>query len=111
VIGFSRKQRPGFQFGDVGVRGVELAVQFLQEIVLLLDVGLFLSEMDVRLNVAGDGRELRVGSYLFFGALALAQNALRRLLIVPEIGFGDARFESFQALAVLRRVKDSSARD
>jgi hypothetical protein len=32
-------------------------------------------------------------------------------LIVPEIGVGDARFEGLQALAVLRRVKDSSERD
>jgi len=110
VIGFSRKQRPGFQFGDVRIRGVEFAIQFFQQIVLLLDVGFFLGKMDVRLNVAGDGGEFRVCGNLFFGALALAEYALRGFLIVPKIGFGDARFESFQALAVLRRVKDSSAR-
>jgi len=110
VIGFSRKQRPGFQFGDVGIRGAKLAVQLFQEIVLLLDVGFFLGKMDVRLNVAGEGGEFRVRGNLFFGALALAEYALRGFLIVPKIGFGDARFESFQALAVLRCVKDSSAR-
>jgi len=76
----------------------------------LLDVGLFLSEMNVRLDVAGDGGELFVRSNLFFGTLPFAENALCSFLIVPEIGIGDARFESFQALAVLRRVKDSSAR-
>jgi hypothetical protein len=76
----------------------------------LLDVGLFLSEMDVRLNVTGDGSELRVRGDLLFGALALAENVLRRFLIAPEIGVGDARFESFQAFAILRRVKDSSER-
>jgi hypothetical protein len=66
--------------------------------------------MDVRFDVAGDGRELLVGGNLFFGALALAENALRGFLIVPEIRVGDARFEGFQAFAVLRGVKDSSAR-
>jgi hypothetical protein len=35
---------------------------------------------------------------------------LRGFLIVPETGIGDARFEGFQAFALLRRVKDSSAR-
>ena len=77
----------------------------------MLDVGLFLSEMDVRLNVTGDGGEFIVGGDLFFCALAFAENALRGFLIAPEIGVGDARFESFQALAVLRCVKDSSERD
>jgi hypothetical protein len=110
VIGFSREERFGFQFGDVGIRGVEFAVQLFQQIVLLFDVGLFLREMDVRLDVVGDGSELFVGGDLFFGALAFAENALRGFLIAPEIGGGDARFESFQALAVLRGVKDSSAR-
>ena len=66
--------------------------------------------MDVRLDVAGDGGELLVGGDLFFGALAFAENALCGFLIVPEIGGGDARFESLQAPAVLGGVKDSSAR-
>jgi hypothetical protein len=76
----------------------------------LLDVGLFLGEMDVRLDVAGDGRELLVRGNVLFGALPFAENALRSFLIAPEIGIGDARFEGLQALAVVRRVKDSSAR-
>jgi len=54
VIILAGEQRLGFQFGDVAIRGAELPVQLSQQIVLLLDVGLFLSEMDVRLNVAGD---------------------------------------------------------
>jgi len=77
----------------------------------LLDIGFFLSEMDVRLDVAGDGRELFVRGNLLFGALPFAENALCRFLIAPEIGIGDARFERLQALPVLRRVKDSSARE
>ena len=76
----------------------------------MLDVGLFQGKMDVRLNIARDGGELRVRVNLLFGALALAENVLSRFLIAPEIGVGDARFESFQALAILRRVKDSSVR-
>jgi hypothetical protein len=76
----------------------------------LLDVGLFLGEMDVGLNVAGDGCELFVGGNLFFSALSVAENTLCRFLIAPEIGVGGAGFEGFQALAVLGRVKDSSAR-
>ena len=110
VIGFPGEERFGFQFGDVGIRGAELPVQLFQQIVLLLDVGFFLSEMDVRFDVAGDGGELVVRVNLFFGSLPLAENALCRFLIVPETGIGDARFESLQALPVLRRVKDSSAR-
>ena len=66
--------------------------------------------MDVRLDVARDGGKLFVSSNLFFGALALSENALRGFLIVPEIGVGDARFESFQAFAILRGVKDNSGR-
>src|SRR5207245_3545247 len=110
VIGLAGEQRSGFQFRDKAVGVVELAVQLFQQVVLLLDVGLFLSEMDVGLDVAGDGGELLVGGNLFFGALAFAENALCGFLVVPEIGGGDTRFEDFQAFAVLRRVKDSSAR-
>jgi hypothetical protein len=76
----------------------------------LFDVGFFVGEMDVGLDVTGSGGELLVGGDLFFSTLAFAENALRGFLIAPEIGGGDARFESFQALAVLRGVKDSSAR-
>jgi hypothetical protein len=111
MIGFSGEERFGFQFGNVGVGGVEFAVEIFEQVVLLLDVGFFLREVDVRLDVAGDGSELLVGGDLFFGTLAFSENGLRGFLIVPEIGGGDAGFESFQALAVLRCVKDSSARE
>ncbi len=110
VVGLSGEERPGLQFGDVGIRGVELAVQLFEQIVLLLDVGLFLREMNIGFDVAGEGRQLFVRGNLFFGALTLAENALRSFLIVPERGIGDARFERLQALAVLRGVKDSSVR-
>jgi len=47
---------------------------------------------------------------LFFGALAVAKYSLRFFLVVPEVGLSDAGFEGFQAIAVLRGVKDSSGR-
>jgi hypothetical protein len=77
----------------------------------LIDVGLFLSEVDVGLDVTGNRRELLVGGNLFLGALSITENALCGFLIVPKIGVGDARFERLQALPVLRCVKDSSERD
>ena len=111
MVGLSGKQCSGLQLRDKTIGGVEFAVQLFQQVVLLLDIGLFLREMDVGLDVAGDGGELLVRGDLFFGALAFAENALGGFLIVPEIGVGNARFESFQTFAVLRRVKDSSGRD
>jgi hypothetical protein len=75
-----------------------------------VDVGLFPDEMDVGLDVAGNGRQPLVSGNLFLGALALAENALCSFLIAPEIRIGDARFQGFQALAVLWGVKDSSER-
>jgi hypothetical protein len=110
VIGLAGEQGPSFEFRDVAIRGGEFPVQLFQQIVLLLGVGLFLREIDVRLDVAVERCELFVGGNLLFGAFPLAENTLRRFLIVPESGIGDARFEGFQALAILRCVKDSSAR-
>ena len=110
MVGLAREKRLGLEFGDVTVCGVEFLVQVFQQVVLLLDVGFFLGQMDVGLNIAGDGNQFFVGSNLLFGALAVSENTLCGFLIVPEIGVGDARFEGFQALAILRGVKDSSAR-
>jgi hypothetical protein len=110
MIGLAGKQRPGLQLRDVAFRGGELLIQLLQQIVFLLCVGLFLRQMDVRLNVPGDRGEFFIGGNLLFGAFPVAQNRLCRLLIVPEAWIRDACFECFQALAVLRGVKDSSAR-
>jgi hypothetical protein len=56
VIGVSGEERSGLQFRDEAIGGAELAVQLFQQVVLLLDVGLFLGEMDVGLDVAGNGR-------------------------------------------------------
>jgi len=110
MIGLSGEERLGFQFGDVGIGGVQLFVEFFQQIILLIDVGFLLGEIDVGFDVAGNGREFFVGGNLFFGTLAIAKNTLSRFLIAPEIGVGGTGFEGFQALAVLGSVKDSSAR-
>jgi len=66
--------------------------------------------MNIRFDIAVERSKFFVGGNLFFGALAIAQDGLRRFLIVPEIGIGYASLEGFQALAILWRVKDSSAR-
>jgi hypothetical protein len=63
---------------------------------------------DVGLDIAGQRGELGVGGNLIFAALAVAENGLRGFLVVPEVGLGDARFQGFQALAVLRGVKENS---
>ena len=110
MVTFAGEQRPRFQFGDIAIRSIELAVQLFQQIVFLLDVSLFLSKVDVGLDVARDRREFLIRGNLLFGTLSLAQNALRSFLVVPKIGVGDTCLESVQALTILWRVKDSSAR-
>jgi hypothetical protein len=110
VIGLAGEQGFGFEFGDVGIGGVEFAVEFFQEIVFLLDVGFFLGEMDIGLDVAGRRGEFFVSGNLLFGALAISEDALCGFLIVPKRGIGDAGFEALQALAIQRCVKDSSVR-
>jgi hypothetical protein len=67
--------------------------------------------MDIRFNVAGERSEFFVRGNLLFGALAVSENTLCSFLIVPKIGIGYAGFERFQALAVLRGVKDNSERE
>jgi len=45
---------------------------------------------------------------LVFGALSFFQDFLRRFLLVPEMGIGNAFFERFELRAVLLGVKDNS---
>jgi hypothetical protein len=66
--------------------------------------------MNVGFDIAVEGGKFFVCGNLFFGALAIAKDALCGFLIAPEIGIGDAGLEGFQPLAILWRVKDSSAR-
>ena len=110
VIVFAGQQRLGFQLGDVGIGGGKFAVQLFQQVILLFGVGFFLGEIDVSLDIAGDGGEFFIRGDLLFGTFPVAQNTLRGFLIAPEIGVGGADFEGFQALAILGSVKDSSAR-
>jgi len=66
--------------------------------------------MNIGFDIANERSKFFVGGNLIFGALAIAEDALRRFLIAPEIGIGYASLQGFQALAILWRVKDSSAR-
>jgi hypothetical protein len=110
VVVLAREESSCFKFGDVVIRGTEFPVELLEQIIFLLRVCLFLCKMDVGLNVGGYRSKFFVGSDLFFCAFPVAQNALCGFLVVPETGLGNARFEGFQVLAILWRVKDSSAR-
>jgi hypothetical protein len=74
----------------------------------LLGVGLFFGEVDVGVDVARDAGEFFVGGDLVFGAFAVTEDGLGFFLVAPEIGVGGAGFQGFQAVAVLRGVKDSS---
>jgi hypothetical protein len=67
-----------------------------------------LREINVGIEIARERSKLLVGGDLFFGALAVAQDGLRRFLIGPEVGLCDAGFERFQAFTMRRGVKDNS---
>src|SRR5579884_3534125 len=109
VIVFAGKQRARFEFPDVMFSASEFAVELLPAIVAPPRLGLFLRQRDIGLNVACQRTQLFVRGNLVLGAFPLAQHSLRGFLVIPEIWFGDAGFERFQALAVLRGVKNSSA--
>jgi hypothetical protein len=110
MIAFAGEQRFGFQVRDVNVCGAEFAVQFFQQIVFLLGIGFFPRQMDVSFEIAGQRGESFVCGNLLFGALPFTEDALRRFLIVPETGVGDAGFESLKAFTVAFGVKDNSGR-
>jgi hypothetical protein len=77
VVVLAGKERLRFKFGDVAVRGGDLAVQILEQVIFLLGVGLFLGKMNIGLDIAREGSKFFVGSNLFFGALAIAEDTLR----------------------------------
>jgi hypothetical protein len=108
VIVLAGKQGLRFELGDVVLGSGELAVEILQQIVALIGVGLFAGKGDVRVDVAGGGGKLGVSGDVGFRALAIAKNTLGGFLVAPKIGCGGALFECFQALAVLRGVKENS---
>ena len=93
MIVFAGEQCLRFQFGKISVPGTQLPVQFFQQVLFLLGIGLFLSEVNVGFKIAVHRRELFVGGNLLLGALAFAQNALCEFLIGPKIGIGDAGFK------------------
>jgi hypothetical protein len=110
MIGFAGEQRARFLLGDEGFGVGELAIEIFEQIVTLRGVRFFCRKQNVRVDVAGDGGEFRVGVDLILGAFAIAEDGLCGVLIVPEIGFGNFGFERGQFLAVLRGVKENSER-
>ena len=108
MILLAGEQRLGFQVGNVNIRGAKLTLELFQKVFPLLWIPFFLCEVDVGFKVAAHGGELFVRGNLFFGALALAQYSLSGLLVIPEMGVGDAGFQRLQTLAIAGRVKDSS---
>ena len=77
----------------------------------MLGVGFALGEVDIRLDVAGEGFQLLIGGELVFNALSVAENALRFFLIAPKAGVGSAFLKGLQSRAVLGSVKESSVRE
>jgi hypothetical protein len=108
MIGLAGKQRAGFLLADIIFGGSELSIEIFQKLLALLGVAFFLGEADVGFDVIRKTSELIVGADLLFRALAVAQHRLRSFLIVPELGPGDAGFERFQKLTMLRSVKENS---
>ncbi len=92
VIGFAGEQRLGLQLSNILFGGIELAGQLAQQLFSLLDIRLLAGEVDVGFEVARDARELLVGRDLILGLLALAEDPLRSLLVLPEVGTGDFLF-------------------
>ena len=82
----------------------------LQTLVLGLIAGVIYSLIAVGITLVYKCSRVLNFAQVELGTLSLAQNALRSFLVVPKIGVGDACLESLQALTILWRVKDSSAR-
>jgi hypothetical protein len=94
VIGFAREQRARLEFGDVGVRAGQFAIEVFQQVFALRRIGLFLRQIDVRLDVANQRIELGFRGNLIFGTLPFAQDALSLLLVTPEVRLRDLFFEA-----------------
>jgi hypothetical protein len=67
--------------------------------------------VEIGFDIADDANEFVFRSDDSFGALALLENGLSLLLIVPEAGVVDFGVERFQQVATRGNVKDNSARD
>ena len=89
---------------------VSSRLKIFQQIFLLLGIGFSFGEFDVGFQIARERCKLFIRSQRSFRALALSQDVLRFFLIVPEIRVGGAFFQALQARAILRDVKDNSAR-
>jgi hypothetical protein len=72
MIAFAGEQCLRFQLRDVIFGVAQLAIELLEQVVALLGVGLFLREVNVSVEVAGERNKLFVRADLIFGSLAIA---------------------------------------
>lgn len=100
----------GFEFGDELIGGIELAGDVFQDRIALRSVGFLVCKMEICLHIGDSARKFFFRGDVGFGALALLENGLRLLLILPERRVVDFGFEGFQKFAACADVKDSSAR-
>ena len=105
AVGLARKQRLNLPLGELAAQRLQGRLGFLDDGILALGLA-ELDEFDRLVEVAA---ELRDGADLLIEPVALTQELLRLLLVVPEIG----RFrEGVQLLEAFRcdiPVKDASS--
>jgi hypothetical protein len=78
--------------GHVRVSGRDLGFDVAQEGFALGDAGFFMSKVKIRVDIALRASELRVGLKNGFRSLALLENLLRLLLVLPKIRLCDFSF-------------------
>jgi len=110
AIAFAGEQRFGFELRDVLVGGVKLLVGIAQDGIALCDVALFVREMQISVDVAGDAREFLFGGDAALRTFTLLKDLLRLFLILPEVLLGAGCFEFRQKFPMAGNVKDNSAR-
>jgi len=66
--------------------------------------------MEIGVDVRKRAREFFFGGDAGFGVLALLEDGLSFLLVLPEVGRADFLFERFQEFTIGGNVKDSSGR-
>jgi hypothetical protein len=69
-----------------------------------------MSHVEIGFHVGENAREFFFGGDIALGALALLQNGLSLLLVLPECRIADFCFERFYDFAAGGNVKDNSAR-
>jgi len=78
--------------GHIRVSGRDLSFDVAQEGFALGDAGFLVSKVKIRVDIALRASELRVGLKNCFRSLALLENLLRLLLVLPKIRLCDFSF-------------------